>query len=186
VVRADQTPNVNRKNWNAMMERELGEGYSFTKKKCFVCGSLSQLIKDCDYYEKKIAREAEVKKQRVFNTDLDSRYLPGHQTALVLKDRREIGDLLLRPHHVIIGETLAQTPIVIVDQLLLELTRSSISITIPPLSQPAPPTPIAETTTASPSPTPIVETTNASPSPTPSPAHEPMEHTFEQPSTDQR
>ncbi|GJT93651.1 putative ribonuclease H-like domain-containing protein [Tanacetum coccineum] len=51
-----------------MMERELGEGYSFIKKKCFVCGSLSHLIKDCDYYEKKMAREAEVKKQRVFNT----------------------------------------------------------------------------------------------------------------------
>ncbi|GKF31966.1 hypothetical protein Tco_0101764 [Tanacetum coccineum] len=51
-----------------MMERELGEGYSFTKKKCFVCGSLSHLIKDCDYYEKKMTREAESKKQRVFNT----------------------------------------------------------------------------------------------------------------------
>ncbi|GJS60752.1 hypothetical protein Tco_0655536 [Tanacetum coccineum] len=51
-----------------MMERELGEGYSFTKKKCFVCGSLSHLIKDCDYYEKKMAREAEFKKQRVINT----------------------------------------------------------------------------------------------------------------------
>ncbi|GKG32325.1 hypothetical protein Tco_0427275, partial [Tanacetum coccineum] len=34
-------------------------------------------------------------------------------------------------------------------------------------------------------PTPITETTIASPSPTPSPAHEPMEHTFKQPSTDQ-
>ncbi|GJS94447.1 hypothetical protein Tco_0801415 [Tanacetum coccineum] len=54
------TPKVNRKNWNAMMEREQGEGYSFTKKKCFVCGSLSHLIKDCDYYEKKNRpREAE-------------------------------------------------------------------------------------------------------------------------------
>ncbi|GKG23640.1 hypothetical protein Tco_0391676, partial [Tanacetum coccineum] len=30
--------------------------------------SLSHLIKDCDYYEKKMAREAEVKKQRIFNT----------------------------------------------------------------------------------------------------------------------
>ncbi|GJU19380.1 putative ribonuclease H-like domain-containing protein [Tanacetum coccineum] len=56
------------KNGMAMMERELGEGYSFTKKKCFVCGSLSHLIKDCDYYEKKVAKEAEVKKQRVCNT----------------------------------------------------------------------------------------------------------------------
>ncbi|GJV92560.1 hypothetical protein Tco_1540373 [Tanacetum coccineum] len=67
-IKDQETPTVNRKNWNAMMERELGEGYSFTKKKCFVCGSLSHLIKDCDYYEKKMAREAEVKKQRVCNT----------------------------------------------------------------------------------------------------------------------
>ncbi|GJT31335.1 hypothetical protein Tco_0911610 [Tanacetum coccineum] len=29
-----ETHKVNRKNWNDMMERELGEGYSFTKKKC--------------------------------------------------------------------------------------------------------------------------------------------------------
>ncbi|GJU25490.1 putative ribonuclease H-like domain-containing protein [Tanacetum coccineum] len=61
-----ETQKVNRKNWNDMMERELGEGYSFTKKNRFVCGSLSHLIKDCNYYEKKTAREAEVK--RVFNT----------------------------------------------------------------------------------------------------------------------
>ncbi|GJX92264.1 hypothetical protein Tco_0345590 [Tanacetum coccineum] len=67
-IKDQATPKVNRKNWNAMMERELGEGYSFTKKKCFVCGSLSHLIKDCDYYEKKMAKEAEVKKQRVCNT----------------------------------------------------------------------------------------------------------------------
>ncbi|GJU15964.1 hypothetical protein Tco_1143930 [Tanacetum coccineum] len=60
------THKVNRKSWNDMMERELGDGYSFTKKKCFVCGSLSHLIKDCDYYEKKMARDAEVK--RVVNT----------------------------------------------------------------------------------------------------------------------
>ncbi|GJT29376.1 reverse transcriptase domain-containing protein [Tanacetum coccineum] len=53
---------------NAMMERELWECYSFTKKKCFVYGSLSHLIKDCDYYEKKMAREGVFKKQRVFNT----------------------------------------------------------------------------------------------------------------------
>ncbi|GJY03779.1 zinc finger, CCHC-type containing protein [Tanacetum coccineum] len=67
-IKDQATPKVNRKNWNAMMERELGEGYSFTKKKCFVCGNLSHLIKDCDYYEKKMAREAEFKKQMFFNT----------------------------------------------------------------------------------------------------------------------
>ncbi|GJX46934.1 hypothetical protein Tco_0272124 [Tanacetum coccineum] len=62
------TPEVKGKNWNKMMERELGEGYSFINKKCFVCGSLRHLIKDCDFYEKKMTREAELKKQRVFNT----------------------------------------------------------------------------------------------------------------------
>ncbi|GKB23913.1 hypothetical protein Tco_0863314 [Tanacetum coccineum] len=65
-LKGKETHKVNRKNWNDMMERELGEGYSFTKKKYFVCGSLSHLIKDCDCYEKKMAREAEVK--RVVNT----------------------------------------------------------------------------------------------------------------------
>ncbi|GKD02200.1 hypothetical protein Tco_1177174, partial [Tanacetum coccineum] len=34
-IKDQATPKVNRKNWNAMMEIELGEGYSFTKKKCF-------------------------------------------------------------------------------------------------------------------------------------------------------
>ncbi|GKE74367.1 hypothetical protein Tco_1536408, partial [Tanacetum coccineum] len=61
-----ETHKVNRKNWNDLMERELGEGYSFTRKKCFVWGSLNHLIKDCDYYEQKMAREAEVK--RAVNT----------------------------------------------------------------------------------------------------------------------
>ncbi|GJS80845.1 hypothetical protein Tco_0747386 [Tanacetum coccineum] len=49
----------------------------------------------------------------------------------------------------------------------------SEATTIPPLTQPEPPIPIAETTTAS-------------PSPSPSHAHEPMEHTFEQPLIDQQ
>ncbi|GJS41613.1 putative ribonuclease H-like domain-containing protein [Tanacetum coccineum] len=62
------TPKVNGKNWNEMMEKELGEGYSFIKKKCFVCGSLSHLIKNYNFYEKKMAREAELKKEKVFNT----------------------------------------------------------------------------------------------------------------------
>ncbi|GKE87461.1 hypothetical protein Tco_1564936, partial [Tanacetum coccineum] len=137
-----------------MMERELGEGYSFIKKKCFVCGSLSYLIKDCDYYEKKMAREAEFKKQRVFNTgngvakpvwtnankvnhanqfvprsvqlnagrpNINSVRLNITTGRTNVNSVREIGALLLRPQQVIIGGTLDQTPIVIVDQLLLEL-----------------------------------------------------------------
>ncbi|GKD77536.1 hypothetical protein Tco_1340157, partial [Tanacetum coccineum] len=65
-LKDNETYTVNRKSWNDMMKRELGDGYSFTKKKCFVYGSLNHLIKDCDYYEKKLAREAEEK--RVVNT----------------------------------------------------------------------------------------------------------------------
>ncbi|GJW99833.1 putative ribonuclease H-like domain-containing protein [Tanacetum coccineum] len=61
------TPKVNKKNWNEMMERELGEGYSFIKKRCFVCGSLSHLIRNCNFYENKMEREVELKKQGVLN-----------------------------------------------------------------------------------------------------------------------
>ncbi|GKE75964.1 hypothetical protein Tco_1542084 [Tanacetum coccineum] len=48
----------------------LGAGYSFERKPCFVCGSLSHLIKDCDYYEKKMAREAALKSKRVVHADV--------------------------------------------------------------------------------------------------------------------
>ncbi|GJU02240.1 copia protein [Tanacetum coccineum] len=65
-VTSSPIPSNNRQNWNQRMERELGAGYSFERKPCFVCGSLSHLIKDCDYYEKKMAREAALKSKRVF------------------------------------------------------------------------------------------------------------------------
>ncbi|GJX42935.1 hypothetical protein Tco_0259611 [Tanacetum coccineum] len=53
------------------MGKELGEGYSFTKvRKYFVVAVLSHLIKDCDYYEKKMARDVEAKKQRMCNTGI--------------------------------------------------------------------------------------------------------------------
>ncbi|GJZ15909.1 hypothetical protein Tco_0551586 [Tanacetum coccineum] len=63
-------PSYNRQNWNQRMERDLGAGYSFERKPCFVCGSLSHLIKDCDYYEKKMAREAALKSKRVVHADM--------------------------------------------------------------------------------------------------------------------
>ncbi|GJW06341.1 putative ribonuclease H-like domain-containing protein [Tanacetum coccineum] len=64
-----ETHTVNRKNWNDMMEKELGEDYSFTKKKCFVCGSLNHLIKDCDYYEKKMAKPVWTNANRINHTN---------------------------------------------------------------------------------------------------------------------
>ncbi|GKA22903.1 retrovirus-related pol polyprotein from transposon TNT 1-94 [Tanacetum coccineum] len=59
-------------NWNQGMQRDLGTGYSFERKPCFVCGSLSHLIKDCDYYEKKMAREAAFKSTRVVHANSKS------------------------------------------------------------------------------------------------------------------
>ncbi|GJZ29864.1 ribonuclease H-like domain-containing protein [Tanacetum coccineum] len=69
-VTSSPIPSFNRQNWNQRMERELGAGYSFERKSCFVCGSLSHLIKDCDYYEKKMARETALKSKRVVNTNV--------------------------------------------------------------------------------------------------------------------
>ncbi|GJS32834.1 putative ribonuclease H-like domain-containing protein [Tanacetum coccineum] len=63
-------PSYNRQNWNQRMKRDLGTGYSFERKPCFVCGSLSHLIKDCDYYEKKMAREAAFKSTRVVHANV--------------------------------------------------------------------------------------------------------------------
>ncbi|GJZ25963.1 hypothetical protein Tco_0570216 [Tanacetum coccineum] len=37
-----------------------GLGYGFTARACFVCGSLSHLIRDCDFYEKRMAKQAEL------------------------------------------------------------------------------------------------------------------------------
>ncbi|GJT88798.1 retrovirus-related pol polyprotein from transposon TNT 1-94 [Tanacetum coccineum] len=48
----------------------INDRYSFERKPCFVCGSLSHLIKDCDYYEKKMAREVALKSKRVVHTDV--------------------------------------------------------------------------------------------------------------------
>ncbi|GKC51339.1 ribonuclease H-like domain-containing protein [Tanacetum coccineum] len=37
-----------------------GMGYGFTTKACFVCGSLGHLIRDCDFHEKQMAKQAEL------------------------------------------------------------------------------------------------------------------------------
>ncbi|GJV70388.1 ribonuclease H-like domain, reverse transcriptase, RNA-dependent DNA polymerase [Tanacetum coccineum] len=52
------------------MQRDLGAGFSFERKPCFVCGSLSHLIKDCDYYEKKMAKEAAFQSKRVIHANV--------------------------------------------------------------------------------------------------------------------
>ncbi|GJY28477.1 ribonuclease H-like domain-containing protein [Tanacetum coccineum] len=37
-----------------------GLGYGFTARACFVCGSLSHLIRDCDFHEKRMIKQAEL------------------------------------------------------------------------------------------------------------------------------
>ncbi|GKB39120.1 putative ribonuclease H-like domain-containing protein [Tanacetum coccineum] len=46
---------------NGKMTQKLGLGFGFTKKACFVCGSYSHLIKDCDFHEKRMANKSVLK-----------------------------------------------------------------------------------------------------------------------------
>ncbi|GJV28654.1 putative ribonuclease H-like domain-containing protein [Tanacetum coccineum] len=56
-----QNPKVDRRGWNGQMTQKLGLGFGFTKKACFVCGSYSHLIKDCDFHEKRMAKKSVLK-----------------------------------------------------------------------------------------------------------------------------
>ncbi|GJU89496.1 hypothetical protein Tco_1301919 [Tanacetum coccineum] len=51
-------------NTNGSMSKRLGLGYGFTKKACFVCGSFSHLIRDCDFHEKRMAKQFELNKMK--------------------------------------------------------------------------------------------------------------------------
>ncbi|GJT30197.1 putative ribonuclease H-like domain-containing protein [Tanacetum coccineum] len=52
-----KNPRNNRTNWNEKKTQKLGVGFKFTKKACFVCGSFSHLIKDCDFHDKKMVQK---------------------------------------------------------------------------------------------------------------------------------
>ncbi|GJU74974.1 ribonuclease H-like domain-containing protein [Tanacetum coccineum] len=58
-----QNPKPNKKDCSGLMSKKLGLGYGFTKKACFVCGSFSHLIRDCDFHEKRMAKQTEVNKR---------------------------------------------------------------------------------------------------------------------------
>ncbi|GJW92942.1 hypothetical protein Tco_0172614 [Tanacetum coccineum] len=57
-----QSPKIDRKDWNGKMTQNLGLGFRFTKKSCFVCGSHNHLIKDCDFHEKRMPKEFVLRK----------------------------------------------------------------------------------------------------------------------------
>ncbi|GJX37950.1 putative ribonuclease H-like domain-containing protein [Tanacetum coccineum] len=52
-----QSPRGNKRNWNNLMTRKLGSNFEFKNKACYVCGSFNHLIKDCDFYEKKMVEK---------------------------------------------------------------------------------------------------------------------------------
>ncbi|GJZ09067.1 putative ribonuclease H-like domain-containing protein [Tanacetum coccineum] len=60
----EYSPKVDKRDWNALMSKKLGLGYGFTKKACFVCGSFSHLIRDCDFHEKRMAKQVEFNKKK--------------------------------------------------------------------------------------------------------------------------
>ncbi|GJU26327.1 ribonuclease H-like domain-containing protein [Tanacetum coccineum] len=58
-----QSRKPDKKDCSGLMSKKLGLGYGFTKKACFVCGSFSHLIRDCDFQEKRMAKQAELNKR---------------------------------------------------------------------------------------------------------------------------
>ncbi|GKE54354.1 putative ribonuclease H-like domain-containing protein, partial [Tanacetum coccineum] len=60
-----QSPKHDKKNCrNGLMSKRLGLGYGFTKKACFVWGSFSHLIRDCDFHKKRMAKQVELNKKK--------------------------------------------------------------------------------------------------------------------------
>ncbi|GJS92801.1 ribonuclease H-like domain-containing protein [Tanacetum coccineum] len=59
-----QSPKFDKRDWNGLMSKKLGLGYGFTRKSCFVCGSFGHLIRDCDFHEKRMAKQVELNKQK--------------------------------------------------------------------------------------------------------------------------
>nr|GEX67273.1 hypothetical protein [Tanacetum cinerariifolium] len=72
-VKETSTPNhcpkVEKQDRNGPTRKGLG--YDFTRKTCFVCGSFSHLIRDCDFPGKRMAKQAELTK--IKNKNMGSR-----------------------------------------------------------------------------------------------------------------
>nr|GEX15688.1 ribonuclease H-like domain-containing protein [Tanacetum cinerariifolium] len=59
--KVNQNPRNNITNWNEMRTQKLGVWFQFSKKACFMCGSFSHLIKDCDFLDKKMVQKPVLK-----------------------------------------------------------------------------------------------------------------------------
>ncbi|GJY54219.1 putative ribonuclease H-like domain-containing protein [Tanacetum coccineum] len=56
----EHSPKPDKKDCSGLMAEKLGLGYGFTKKACFVYGSFSHLIRDCDIHEKRMVKQAKL------------------------------------------------------------------------------------------------------------------------------
>ncbi|GJV88031.1 hypothetical protein Tco_1531969 [Tanacetum coccineum] len=63
-----KSPKPDKKDCSGLISKKLGLGYGFTTKACFVCGSLSHLIRYCDFHEKRMAKQVELNKQKAVLT----------------------------------------------------------------------------------------------------------------------
>ncbi|GKA38775.1 hypothetical protein Tco_0731326 [Tanacetum coccineum] len=58
-----QSLKVDKRDCNGLMSQNMDLGYGFTMKACFVRSSFSHLIRDCDFHEKRMAKQAELDKR---------------------------------------------------------------------------------------------------------------------------
>nr|GEX98815.1 reverse transcriptase domain-containing protein [Tanacetum cinerariifolium] len=58
----NHSPKIEKQDRNGHTRKGLG--YALTRKACFVCGSFSHLIRDCDFHEKRMAKQAELSKSK--------------------------------------------------------------------------------------------------------------------------
>nr|GEY61282.1 hypothetical protein [Tanacetum cinerariifolium] len=58
----NRSPKIEKQDRNGHTRKGLG--YAFTRKACFVCGSFIHLIRDCDFHEKRMAKQAELTKSK--------------------------------------------------------------------------------------------------------------------------
>nr|GEW01882.1 hypothetical protein [Tanacetum cinerariifolium] len=59
---SNHCPKVKKQDINGPTRKGLG--YAFNTKACFVCGSFSHLIRDCDFHEKRMAKQAALTKSK--------------------------------------------------------------------------------------------------------------------------
>ncbi|GJT94533.1 putative ribonuclease H-like domain-containing protein [Tanacetum coccineum] len=120
-----------------------GLGYGFTTKACFVCGSLCHLIRDCDFHEKRMAKQAELNNrmskkssQREIRMNHQNQFVPKavltRTGKIPVNTARTSGKrkLLLSPQQVVIGDpkdiTRTKSPNTMVDQVLEIVSLSNI------------------------------------------------------------